>query len=44
MAAKERLVLPQPQNEREQRLAQLPQDALPKAAYRRLVLPVSQVL
>ncbi len=43
MPGKERLVLPGPQNERERRLARLPQDALPKAAYR-LVLLVSQVL
>jgi hypothetical protein len=42
MRGKERLVLPQPQNERERRRAQLPQDGLPKAAYR-LVLLVSQV-
>src|SRR5260370_21871901 len=43
MRGKERLVLPQPQNERERRGAQLPRGALPKAAYR-LVPPVSQVL
>jgi hypothetical protein len=41
MPEKERLVLPQPQNERERRRAQLPQDAPPKAAYR-LALLVSQ--
>src|SRR5260370_14382746 len=43
MRGKERLVLPQPQNERQRRLEQLPQDALPKAACR-LVLPVLQLL
>ncbi|SRR6266478_1381700 len=43
MRGKERLVLPQPQNERERRLEQLTQDALPKAACRP-VLPVLQVL
>src|SRR5260370_7664422 len=39
MRGKERLVLPQPQNERQRRLEQLPQDALPKAASRLAPLP-----
>src|SRR6267143_123600 len=42
-AEPERPLSPDPQNDREPRRAQLPQDALPKAAYR-LVLLVSQVL
>jgi len=42
-AEPERPLSPEPQNDREPRRAQLPQDALPKAAYR-LVLLVSQVL
>src|SRR5260370_27461279 len=42
-AEPERPLSPEPQNDREPRRAQLPQDALPKAGYR-LVPPVSQVL
>jgi len=42
-AEPERPLSPDPQNDREPRRAQRPQDALPKAAYR-LVLLVSQVL
>jgi hypothetical protein len=42
-AEPERPLSPEPQNDREPRRAQLPQDALPKAAYR-LVLLVSQAL